>query len=148
MIDIKVLMPKKALFEPGKLSKIVENTLDEAATGIKMEFNRTTLTWSSRPEFKVDAYPGKRIIYTSNEVYRYVSGGTRVRRVVMVPGFRAKSVPGSLRANKGAGGVAFGPSKKIARPGIKARDFDITIQKRWKKQFPAQMQRAIDSAFG
>jgi hypothetical protein len=66
----------------------------------------------------------------------------------MTPDFMPKSRVGSLTANKGRGGVMFGPSKRINRPGIKARNFDKTIATRWRKQFPEHMQRAINSAFG
>jgi hypothetical protein len=148
MISITVRLPPKALLNQAALTKVIESTLNAAADGIQNDLKRPTGTWQHKPEFVIDVFPGKRIIYTADAIYRYVSGGTAVRRVVMVPGFRSKSTPGSINARKGKGGVMFGPSKKIARPGIEARNFDLTVQKKWQKEFPKQMQQAIDTAFG
>lgn len=159
MISIRVVMPDKALFNPAKLSQVVENALDEAAVGIQSEFQRTVMTWEHKPKFTIDAYPGKRIISTDNEIYMFVSGGTRPHPIYprngkflafYATGFRAKSRVGSLRANKGAAAtkdLAIVKSVK-KHPGTAARNFDKQIQMRWKKLFPEQMQRAIDSEFG
>ena len=146
-LRLEVIVPKEGIADVPRLMRVVESSLNEAADGVKMQFNRTTLSWKERPEFVIESRPGERSIYTTNKIYRFVSGGTRVRRVVMTKGFKSKSHPGSMYSGVGRGGVAFGPSMKIARPGIEARKFDEQVQKRWQKELPTQLQRAIDTEF-
>ena len=158
MISIRVVMPAKALLNPKALTQAIENGLDSAAVGIRSEFQRTVMTWDHKPKFAIDAYPGKRVIYTDDEIYGYVSGGTRphiirVKNAKMLhfyrTGFRAKSSVNSLRANQGKRASQDETFvKSVKHPGTAARDFDKQIQMRWKKLFPEQMQRAIDSEFG
>ena len=142
---LEVIVPRQLLFDPKRLERVVENTLNEAATAVKADFNVTTRTWDNRPPFYIDKSIGERVVYTDDPIYRYVSGGTRVRRVIMTPGFSPKSRHRYIGANKGSGGVMAGPSMKISRPGIKAREFAETIKEKWDKELPDQLQRAIDA---
>jgi hypothetical protein len=60
----------------------------------------------------------------------------------MTPNFRAKTVPGRIRSNKGRGGVAY-ISRMHPRPGIVARRFDDVILDKWIKILPARLQVEI-----
>lgn len=156
--DIRVFAPPAAFLDPAKLTKVIENTLDEAALGIQADFKKTVFTWEHKPDFRIDYYPGKRIIYTDGEIYGYVSHGTpphiirpkNAKRLHFFrTGFRAKSRPNSLAANKGAKASKDETFAGVVHhPGTAARNFDIQIQKRWRKYFPKQAQAAIDAAFG
>ena len=156
-LRLEVFVPKNGIADPKALMRVVENTLNEQANAVKMEFNRTTLTWKGRPEFVIDSRPGERMIYTMSDIYGFVSRGTKPHRIVprrakalhfFRTGFRAKSRPNSLRANKGARATKDETySQGVNHPGNAARNFDLTIQKRWQKELPVQMQRAIDAEF-
>lgn len=156
-LSVTVVMPKELFADPKKLQRIVENTLNEAAKGVQMEFIRTAWTWEHKPEFKIDSSPGKRVIFTTDIIYFYISGGTKPHPIPKVigrrlafykTGFRAKSRVNSL--NSGAGARAtqdFRMPYQVQHPGTEARNFDRTIKMRWDKYLPVQMQRAIDAEF-
>ncbi len=141
---IKVILPPKDLLDPQRYLRVVENSLTETARAIKIDFDTTTATWSDRPDFRIESHTGERTISTDDEVYGYINRGTAVRHALMEPGFRPKSRRRYIGANKGQGGVVI-VSKKIVRPGIEAREFDEAIAVKWHDEFPAQLQRAIDS---
>jgi hypothetical protein len=60
--------------------------------------------------------------------------------------FRAKTVPGQLRSNKGrkpTGPIVF--RKKVRHPGTKPREWVKTAQEKWEKLSGGVIQRAIDA---
>jgi len=123
----------------------ITNTLNGTAKAISVDFSVTTQTWQHRPSFKI-ASPSEytREISTDSKIYGYVSRGTKVRYATMTPGFVPKTVPFNIRSRRGRGGVLF-VNKKRPRPGIKAREFDKVIAKKWQAQIGITFQRAIDS---
>lgn len=135
---IKVRQPLSA----DKYLKAVEGALNAAAKAVKVDFDVTTQTWRNRPEFKIESQPGERQVATTSPVYRFLDKGTKVRYALMSSDFRPKTRTGYIGSNKGAGGVVL-VSKKHPRPGIKARRFAKTIAAKWRKQFPAQVRRAL-----
>jgi hypothetical protein len=158
MISIRVILPKKALFDMPKLEKSLNTALDSAAEQVKTDFKRTTGTWNHKPAFRIDKHPWVRMVYTSDVIYSYVSKGTRPHPIrprnakalhFFRTGFRAKSRVNSLTSNKGAKATKDETfSKGVMHPGTAARNFDETIAKRWRPLFPKQIQRAIQNAFG
>lgn len=146
MTKAVVILPKKPVFDAKKMRGVITSTLNAQAKAIKVDFDVTTQTWNHRPSFKI-ASPSEfvREISTDSDIYRYVSKGTKVRYAVMTNPFVAKTVPLSIRSRKGRGGVLF-VSKKRRMPGIKARQFEIVIAKKWQAQIGVTFQRAIDSA--
>jgi hypothetical protein len=141
---MKVFVPKSLIADPKRLTRAIDNGLNAAALGVQVDFNVTTQTWAGRPEFVIKAGKFERYIYTLNKIYKFVSGGTRVRYATMTPDFGAKTAVGKIASFKGRGGMAY-ISKRHPRPGIKAREFAETIQEKWKKELPQVLQRAIDS---
>ena len=136
------ILPKMKLSSKSML-KVLERSLDMVAQDIKVDFEVTVQTWNTKPEFDIKKKQGYRKIFTENDIYRYVSGGTKVRRAVMSPGFRPKSVSGAIRSNVGNGGAVF-ISKKIALPGIEARRFSEVIKDKWIKELPTIITRAME----
>lgn len=139
----KVIFPEKVLLDPQAVVRVCENTLQGVALNVKVDFDVTTQTWNDRPTFTITKAPLKRVVATKSDIYRFVSRGTRVRFAVMTAGFRPKTRTGYIGSNIGKGGMAFLGKKPL--PGIKARNFEPTIGKKWQKEMPAIMQRAIDS---
>jgi hypothetical protein len=141
---IRAIVPRKtALADPARIARVIENQLSMTAAGIQADFETTVDTWASKPKFVVYKGQAMRIIGTSDTIYRFLNSGTRVRRAVLSPDFRAKTSPGMIGSRRGKGGRVY-VSKRISLPGIKPRAFSKTIQEKWQKQFPIQFQRALD----
>lgn len=154
MASVKVFVPKSLVANPQGLARAVANALDGAAKGALEDFKVTTQTWQHQPDFAIDTpSEDRRIVGTDDEIYGYVSGGTKPHIIVAhgkalaFPGggFRPKTRPRYIGSNKGSkgGAVVFRP--KVNHPGTTARKFDEAIAEKWQKQLPVVMQRAIDA---
>lgn len=141
----KAIFPKSVLANPKAVVRALENTLTGVAKNVKVDFDVTTQTWNTRPQFTITTSPGKRLVATKSDIFRYVSRGTKVRYAVMTNPFAPKTRTGYIGSNIGKGGMAFIGKKPL--PGIKARKFEPTIGRKWQKLMPAILQRAIDSEF-
>jgi hypothetical protein len=162
-LRLEVIVPKEGLADVPRLMRVVENTLNEQAEAVRQQFLNTVETWNTKPEFVTEKSPGERRIYTRNLIYMFVNNGTK-RHIIPHPtdiypgrkplrfyrtGFRAKSRVGLIsRSNKGAvAGKDLTFAKWVDHPGTEARKFDEAIQKKWQKELPKQLQRAIDTEF-
>lgn len=79
-------------------------------------------------------------IYTDNDIFHYVSGGTSVRRAIMNRKFIPQTKPGSLASREHSG---YGPvyiNKNVMMPGIKARRFEKQVVDFIKPKFLEDMQ--------
>lgn len=141
---IKPILASLKNLDPKRYEKAVSDTLDMMAENVRVDFLVTVQTWNNKPDFVKESEPGIRRVYTSNLIYKFVSGGTRVRYATMTPNFKAKTSPGVIGSTAGSGGVAF-ISRKFPRPGIEARKFDVAIRDKWIKKVSALLQRAIVS---
>jgi len=146
MIRAQVIIPKGVLFDPVKFFRVVDSTLDATAEGMRIDFEVTTQTWRGRPDFKINAKKTElsRNVGTDSKIYYYVSRGTSIRYAIMSVNFRPKTRVGWIGSNKGRGGMVF-IDKNHPRPGIQARKFEEVIAKKWIKNFPILMQRAINA---
>lgn len=144
---VTIKLPKSAIPDPKRLIRAVESAMTGTAKAVKVDFDVTTQTWKDRPEFTIEKSPLERRVYTEDDIYRYVSRGTSIRYAHMSDDFAPKTRNGWIGSNKGKGGLAF-ISKKNPRPGIKAREFEKVIGEKWQKEFPVNLQRAIDAELG
>lgn len=152
--SIKVFVPKSLVADPSKLARAVTNALDGAAKGVLADFKTTTATWSHQPDFAIqEPSADRRVVGTDDEIYKFVTGGTKPHVIVAhgkglaFPGggFRPKTVPRAIRSNKGSKGGAIIVRPKVNHPGTAPREFEEAIAEKWQKQLPVTMQRAIDS---
>lgn len=152
--SIKVFIPKGLVADPQKLARAVTNALDGAAEGALIDFKTTTATWSHKVAFQIDkSRPDRRIVGTDDEIYGYVTEGTKPHVIVAhgkalaFPGggFRPKTRVRSIGSNKGAKGKGVVFRKVVHHPGTTAREFEDVIAEKWQKELPVTMQRAIDS---
>lgn len=152
--SLKVFVPKSLVADPHKLARAVANGLDGAAKGALVDFKVTTATWSHKPDFDVsEPSADRRVVGTDDEIYDYVTEGTKPHVIVAhgkalaFPGggFRPKTRVRYIGSNKGSKGkgVVFRP--RVNHPGTTAREFEQAIAEKWQKQLPIVMQRAIDS---
>lgn len=153
MPKLEVILPKKNLLTAQQMARAVENALNQSAKAVQVDFEVTTQTWEHKPDFKIQSSPGERTISTTDEIYGYVTGGTKPHVItpknakVLVFGApsRAKTTPGVIGSGSGSKGSQIIHTKRVHHPGTQAREFEQTIAKKWEKEFPDQMQRAIDS---
>lgn len=147
-IVVKLLGRKARLLDDkafrANLARINQNT----ARRMKRDFERTTRTWDRHVRFQqmTDISPEVAVlVYTTDEIYGYVSGGTRVRRALMKPGYSPKTKPGVLDSFPGGGEVAY-ISRKLNLPGIQAREFPKLVEKKNAKPYRREVERAIKRA--
>ncbi len=138
------IVPRGNLPDGAQMARVIENTLTAVALDVQVDFGVTVQTWKHKPKFSIKRERYKRTVSTSDKVYKFVTRGTKVRRALMSPDFMPKTRTGWIGSNKGRGGVVF-ISKRLKLPGIKAREFEETIQAKWKKLMPKVFQRAIDA---
>jgi len=113
---------------------------------VHTDFLLTVKTWKTKPVFQKTVKDARKAIKgqvsTDNDIYRYVSAGTKVRYATMSMDFAAKTRPGSISSGSGRGGVLF-VNKKYPRPGIEARKFDKQIKDRRKGAFVLIMETRL-----
>lgn len=109
-------------------------------------FGQATKTWNHPPRFnRVSGQTANSIfsrLSTNSKPFAYVELGTPVRYMHMSRDFLPKSVPGSLRARKGAGRAA---KLSWPKPGLVARDFRTVIAKKRSPIFAAKVAAVIQS---
>lgn len=144
MIRATVIVPKEVMFDPVRFNRAISTAMDAAAEGMRIDFQVTTQTWKGHPPFYIQADGFKRVVWTDSRIYLFVSRGTRIRYATMTGDFIAKTKVGRIASGPGRGGVAF-ISRAHPRPGIKARRFEEVIAKKWIKNFPDLIQRAVNT---
>lgn len=154
------------LFKPIRPKKLNERAmlqalLDEAesiADDIELDFGLTVATWNREVKFEKIVDAGKDgisiLVGTDDEIYGYVSGGTkahvilpvRAKALAFLDGYKAKTVVGSAVSRRGGafGNTVF--SQGVVHPGTEARNFDEIIKKDWSKKFKRRMEKAMRQA--
>lgn len=153
MIKLNVILPKKLLFDIDALSRVVENTLDGSAKAATVDFEVTTQTWEHKPDFVINATPGKRQIFTTDKIYKYVNDGTKphiitaknAKQLVFGVPYGAKTAVQVIGSSPGSKGRTIVRKKSVSHPGTEAREFTVVIADKWSKQLPVNMQRSVDS---
>src|SRR5690606_853681 len=136
------------LFDDEGFRRDLQRINKNRAAKMKRDFQRTTRTWEHEVTFHqlTEIEPDPTVaVYTEDEQYGYVSGGTRVRRALMSPDFEAKTRPGALDSFPGRGGVVF-ISRKLNLPGIEARNFPEAVEKKHKRPHQRDVEAAIKRA--
>jgi len=145
------------------MRKMLLDEMRDSADEMLKDFHATTSTWDHKPEFeKLFQLSGGTvaiIVGTDDEIYGYVSNGTK-RHWVGPKGkgrggadalkfmsiYTPKTSPGSMSAGPGGGSGEFWFSKGHYVSGIKARRFDEHIQKLWVKKFKTRIEKAMSRA--
>lgn len=136
------------LVDDKQLTRDLDRLNQKMAKRMKRTFQRSTKTWSEEVKFQqlTESRPDPIVItYTTNEIYGYVSGGTRVRYAVMSPDFDPKTRPGELDARPGEGGVLF-ISRKHPKPGITARNFPKLVEDIHAPEYAREVNALIVAA--
>jgi hypothetical protein len=139
----------------ARYARAIENAGNMSSKAVKVDFSVTTRTWNGQPDFTIDHMANKPewTIGTDNEIYKYVTGGTKAH--VITPkngkvlsffrtGFMPKTRAGWIGSNKGRTATKDKTATKIVHhPGTQARKFVETIGDKWESEWPRQLARAI-----
>jgi hypothetical protein len=154
-VRIEPIGGKGNALDPAKFKRAIENAGNMTAKAVQVDFKVTTRTWKHQPDFTIEHTQGRPIwdISTGDVIYRYVSEGTKRHPIsaknapflaYFKTGFRPKSRPGFIGSNAGAqASKDFRGPKTVMHPGTEAREFAQAIAKKWKIEWPRQLQRAI-----
>lgn len=158
-IEVKVIKPQR--FKNEAFRAALQAAAKEVSHELVLDFRETTRSWKTKPKFEaiVSVEPNVEILVgTDDEIYGYVNDGTEphtIRPKGNYPlrfqwggkgSYRPKTKPRVIGSTPGG---SFGPEVHLPvvhHPGTKAREFDATIQKKWRKPFMARMQRAMSEA--
>ena len=137
----------KLLNDPVFRAEIAAHN-QKMAKRMKRSFERTTRTWEEEVRFQqiTEGRPEPTVvIYTTNRIYGFVSGGTRVRRALMSPDYDPKTKPGVLDSFPGRGHVVY-ISRNLSLPGIEARQFPKLVEKEHRRAYRNGIEQAIRRA--
>lgn len=151
---MKLIIPKKLVADPSKLSRALVNALNGVALDIQIDFRVTVQTWEHKPSFPISSPSDyRRIVATDDAVYGFVNDGTKAHDIFpkkkilrFTTPFVSKTLPNQIMSRSGSKGTNVAISKRgVHHPGTTARRFDIAIKQKWDRQFGDIMQRAIDA---
>lgn len=148
-----VKLPKGLVFNAVALARAIENGLEGAAKDVKVDLAVTTQAWQTKPVFAIERKVAERIVSTNDEIYGFVNDGTPAHIIVprgkKVLAFGAggspKTAPRVIGSRSGSRGGTIVHTRVVHHPGTEPREFDETIGKKWDRQLPVTLQRAIDS---
>jgi hypothetical protein len=148
--SVQVRKPAQ-LVDLRKLRAAIDQGLDQSAQQVHIDLARPTNTWKTQVKFTVKKIAEGREISTANEIYGYVSGGTRPHiirakngRALAFGPSSAKTRPGSLESGAGSRGATDTFRQQVQHPGTDPRDFDKQAAELARAEFPKRMQQAVN----
>lgn len=153
-----------ALGKPSQrgLAPLVQEALAIAVRNegklIQRDFDATVRTWKHKPKFVVNLTERSVSVGTDDKVYSYVDEGTpphiirpkRARSLrFYAGGFRAKTTPNNLYAQKGqTANQNLTYSQGVRHPGTEARHFTTLIKERSSKRVASSFQKELRLRLG
>lgn len=140
MYKVTAIIPTEPSFSVEQIMRGVESGLDTAAGWVQSDFEQTTQSWDTKPEFSITTPKAfVRDIGTDNIIYGYVNQGTpphtfgpRTKRALrFTRPFAPKTQKNVIGAFGGNRGDEVIYAKMVNNPGILPREFDETIQREW-----------------
>lgn len=161
-MGLKAIISSK-MMESGKgekTQKEIMKELDKLGKAIKHDLEKTTATWDTKVDFRVEVGIQGNGAYvaagTDNVIFNYVSGGTRPHLItpkrskflVFRSGFTPKTSPRTIKVGQGSSSGPLVRAKAVKHPGTKARRFEAKILVRYQDVLPGVMQAAVNRALG
>lgn len=135
-----------------QMPSVVEAELYSIAADAQKDFEKTTETWSNKPEFYIDERPRSLAVVTDDEIYHFVDKGTKPHKIPVGDkgflafrgGYQAKTTPRVIASRQGgaSGGYVY-TTKTIDHPGTEAREFSKIIHDKWEAQVVKRMRIAL-----
>jgi len=145
-IRFEPILPKrKQIVNTRKLLSGLQRAIDDTIAIADRDFNATVKTWKKKPKFSKKkatrrAYGIEGLVTTKNEIYMYVTMGTKRHRVPkhgkkllrFRSKYRAKTRSRVLGSRAGGASGSFAYSMGHYVKGIKAREFqqEIALRRR------------------
>jgi hypothetical protein len=136
-IKFAPIIPTIPKFTELDLAYVANQALTEFAREVKDELDSTTETWKKPVKFiiRYDRANHSVRVFTNDEIYGYVNEGTAPHAIAPIgaktlkfkSGYRAKTMPGRIKATSGG---KFGDNifaTGVWHPGIKGRHFSGLI---------------------
>ena len=159
MIVWKTIKPSKLKQKEFRLSAL--NRMRKVGVKVRADFEKTTATWEHDVKFdqaislsKKDGGPTL-LVDTGDEIYGYVSEGTKAHTISPRPGgvlafkpdYYAKTMPGVISSMAGGSfGKTVITSRSVRHPGTEARRFNRIIANKWRAPFKREMEAALRDA--
>ena len=141
-------------FKSKAFQVTVEAAMRLTNTLAEVDFKKTTATWKKKPGFVKEYQFGKgrktASVTTDNEIYKYVDEGTPPHEIRAKPGgtlafgtpSSPKTQPGVIGSTGGSVGGNAVFTQVVHHPGTKAREFSITIKKKFVPIYGKSLQKA------
>lgn len=135
-----------------RLPGVVNDELYRVAVDMRGDFEKTTKTWETPVSFGITKHLKGWKVETKSEIYKFVDKGTRAhvirpKRAGGVLAFKgqysAKTSPGVIGSRAGGAKGNTVVTKEVHHPGTRARNFTQIIYRKWQKQVPRRVQKAI-----
>lgn len=169
MPKVKLVGSFPAPFKDDRVRLEILNGLRRTGTAIRKEFQKTVKTWEHKPDFSLEGVDQNislrdPVFYgvpsvevsTDDEIYKWVSEGTREHDIPLVLGgprlffageFEPKTQPGVIDSFAGYQGERNTVRDTVHHPGIEEpRDFEGAIQEIIEPVFLGEMQEAMRRA--
>ena len=139
----------------NKVEQVITREMNDFVKLTAKYFDETVSTWKTKPIFSKSVKSNKNSVTgevsTDNEIYRYVSGGTKPHRIPKSGNanlrfksqYTAKTSPGRISARNGGASGSYVHAKFVQHPGTKAREFDKQIKDALEKDFSKLMLVAL-----
>lgn len=153
-----IIKPKGSVFRPDRMERAIQNTLTNVAKDIAVDFGVVTQTWQHKPRFAIDT-PSRyeRTIGTDDQVFGMLDAGTkahvirpkRARGILrFTTPFQSKTLPNQIMSRAGSKGTTPVVARVVHHPGTAARNWKLTVAKKWQAQVGPIFQRALDAEAG
>lgn len=158
LVRINVIVPKQALFDYGKFTSTVKDTLRrKTEPDLKRIFRGTTQGWKTQPEFKADHFSTNNTIgvqvFTTNAAYGIVNAGSPSHMIRpknrggflrFQTGYSPATRPGSLSSGPYRRSGQFVAAQMVRHPGFRARKFDEQIVDVYSPIFAEDMAKTFE----
>lgn len=151
-LKLAVTIPSNAI--PLKqLRQALDAALSQGAADASAKLQQPTATWKHKAAMRTEVTSSTAAAGTDDEIYGYVSEGTRPHIIVAKHAktlafgpSTPKTQVGSLRAGSGSRGPASTFRKQVRHPGGKARQFAETAAKELASEWPTSVQKKLAEA--
>lgn len=153
---MKPIIPKA--FNARAMLQVLEVEARDITEQMQGSHEAIVATWEKKPKFiaevKVTRERITMLVFTTDEVYGWVSGGTRphiirAKNAVALrfqSGYKAKTRKGLIGSTAGGPSGPLVSAQAVEHPGTEAREFEKSIAKIYKrvmrKRFADAMKRA------
>jgi hypothetical protein len=154
VIKIAAIKPSAKAINFSRFADAARLGMRDAAEAAQKDFEKTTATWRTRPDWQIQEQRDGFLVGTENDVWNMLDKGTRAHRIIarrakrlrFSSGFSAKTRPGFVGSQ--AGGSSGGPvfAQSVQHPGTTARGWSKLIAAKYKVQLQRYISQRIKEA--